>query len=128
MYNQLLIRPDTPTAKLIGYTSDLFEYGTLYNALPQGIYIGWLQPREGKEDYAIEHLLNKLEENKIRVLFTAPQPFIIKHLKNHKYIYYTDPAGTPLWTRLSEKGIAALCGRLNITPERLKLQSECYAV
>lgn len=126
--NDLVMKIGCPSAKLIGFTPEYFEYGTIYNALPKGVYINYISPIPGKEDVAIEHMLKTIEENRIRVLFIAPQSFIIKHLKAHKYVYYKDRAGCPCWTYLSEKGIAALCGRLNITPERLRLQSEGYAV
>lgn len=127
-YNGLALKLDVPTARMIGFTSDLFEYGTIYNCLPQGLYINSIWPRAGKEDTAIEQMLNTFEELRIRVVFTAPQSYIIKHLKQHGYVYYKDKAGCPHWTRLSEKGIAALCGRLNLTPEQLIQQSRDYVV
>lgn len=128
MYNHPVLKLNTPTSKLIGFTDDYFEYGTLWNCLPRGIYIDSLWPIKGKEDEAITHLLNNFEKLHIRALFIAPEPFIIKHLKKRNYLYYTDSAGTPCWTRLSEKGIAALCGRLNITVDQITKQSQDYVV
>ena len=122
------IKLDDEVGKLIGFTSDYFEYGTLWNSLPAGIYINSLWPKEGKEDEAIEQMLEKYEALRIRTRFIAPSAMLIKHLKKHGYLYYKDPAGTPSWVRLSEKGIAALCGKLQITEEELKRQSQDYVV
>lgn len=115
-------------SKLIGFTPDYFDYGTIWDALPAGLYINYLSPKEGKEDEAIEQLLDNLERLRIRARFIAPTPLIIKHLKKHGYFFYKDPAGTPNWIRLSEKGIALLCGKLRITPEQLAQQSKDYVV
>lgn len=113
---------------LIGFTADFFEYGTLWNALPAGIYINYIQPIKGKENEAIEQMLCRFEELKIRTMFIAPQNYIIEHLKKHNYYYYKDPSGTPKWVRLSEKGLSALCGRIGISEEEVIRQSQDYAV
>lgn len=128
MYNNHLIRLNYPTGKLIGFTDEFFEYGTLWDYLPKGIYINSIYPIKGKEDEAINHLLDNIQSLRIRVLFVAPEPFVIKHLKERGYVYYTDSAGCPYWTRLSEKGIAALCGRIHITEDQLRQQSRDYVV
>lgn len=120
------IKLDDEVGKLIGFTSDFFDRGTLWNSLPAGIYVNGLWPIDTKEDEAIEHFLGRVEQLKIRTRFIAPSKTIIKHLKNHGYFYYKDPAGCPNWIKLSEKGIVALCGKLNITPDQLKQQSEDY--
>ena len=122
------IKLDDEVGQMIGFTSDYFDYGTLWNSLPAGIYINSLYAKEGKEDEAIEQMLVKYEELRIRTRFIAPTPIVIKHLKQHGYFYYKDPAGCPNWVKLSEKGMYALCGRLGLSPEDLKKQSEDYAV
>ena len=123
-----VIKIDDEVGKLIGFTSDYFDYGYIWNALPAGLYINALYPLPGKEDEAIEHLLDTIKELKIRARFVAPSPFVVKHLKQYGYLYYKDPAGTPNWVRLSEKGVTALCGQIGISPEDLKKQSEDYVV
>lgn len=123
-----VVKLDDDVGKLIGFTSDYFEHGLIWNALPAGVYINGLYPLQGKEDEAIEHILKTFEGLKIRTRFIAPSPLVIKHLKQHGYLYYKDPAGTPNWVRLSEKGVTALCGQIGISPEDLKRQSEDYAV
>lgn len=120
------IRLDDEVGKNIGFTSDFFESGTLWNSLPLGIYINSLYPLKGKEDEAIEQMLVKYEELRIRTRFIAPTPLVIRHLKKHGYFYYKDSAGCPNWVRLSEKGLTALCGRLRLTPDQVKRQSEDY--
>ena len=122
------IKLDDEVGQTIGFTSDFFSGGTLWNSLPRGIYINSLFPKEGKEDEAIEQMLVRYEELRIRTRFIAPSKLVIKHLKEHNYFFYTDPAGTPNWLRLSEKGVNALCGRLNISPDQLKRQSKDYVV
>ena len=122
------IKLDDEVGETIGFTSNFFEGGTLWNALPRGIYINSLFPLEGKEDEAVEQLLVKCEELRIRTRFIAPSKGVIKHLKNHSFFYYKDSAGTPNWIRLSEKGLSALCGKLNLTPEQVKQQSKDYVV
>ena len=122
------IKLDDEVGQMIGFTSDFFDYGTLWNALPAGIYINSLWPKQGKEDEAIEQMLEKYEALRIRTRFIAPSDTVIKHLKQHGYFYYKDPAGTPNWVRLSSKGLTALCGRLNLTEEQLIQQSKDYAV
>lgn len=123
-----VVKLDDEVGKLIGFTSEYFDYGFIWNALPAGIYINALYPLSGKEDDAIEHMLKSFEELNIRTRFIAPSNLVVKHLKQHEYLYYKDPAGTPNWVRLSSKGLTALCGRIGISPEDLKKQSEDYAV
>ena len=118
--NRYLIKLDSPTGKMIGFTSDRFAYGTLWNYLPKGIYVDALYPIKGKEEEAIEYFLERILTLKIRTKFTCPTPVVSHHLKKHGFFFYKDQAGTPFYTNLSEKGIAALCGRLGITPDQLK--------
>lgn len=123
-----VIKLDDEVGKLIGFTSDLFEHGIIWNSLPDGVYINALYPLKTKEDEAIERILNRFEELNIRTRFIAPTNLVVKHLKKHGYFYYKDPAGTPNWVRLSSKGLSALCGRLGLTPEEIIQQSQDYAV
>ena len=123
-----VLRLDDEVGQMIGFTSDFFEHGIIWNSLPRGIYINALWPIKGKEDEAIEQMLEKFEELRIRTRFIAPSDLVIKHLKQHGYFFYKDPAGVPNWVRLSEKGMTALCGRIGLTPEELIRQSEDYDV
>ena len=118
--NKFLIRVDSEVGKIIGFTSDLFERGTLWNSLPKGIYVNDIYTLPGKEDEAMEHLLERVKTLKIRIKFIAPRPEVSHHLKQHGFFYYKDQAGTPFYVNLSEKGIAALCGKLRLTPDQLK--------
>lgn len=112
--------------KLIGYTPDYFTHGIIWNSLPVGVYINELYPQPGREDEAIEQMLDKFDTLNIRTRFIAPSRVVVKHLQQHGYFYYKDSAGTPSWVRLSSKGMHALCGQIGISPEELIKQSQDY--
>lgn len=114
--NNFIIKLDSEVGKIIGFTSDRFSHGTLWNYLPKGIYIDSIYPTNDED---IEYLLERIQTLKIRVRFTCPQKNVVHHLKEHGYFYYVDKAGTPFYANLTEKGIAAICGKLGLTPDQL---------
>lgn len=59
-YNKNIVKLDTIVAKNIGFTSDFFYNGTVFNKLPYGYYITRLEP---KNDKAIPQMLEKIKEH-----------------------------------------------------------------
>lgn len=59
-YNRNIVKIDSIIAKNIGFTSEFFYNGTVFNKLPYGYYITRLEP---KNDKAIPQMLKKIKEH-----------------------------------------------------------------
>lgn len=92
MRGEPILKPDSDLSKIIGFTTDQFEFGTIFNRFPKGVYISILAPRN---DEAIIQMFDKIDRQKIKFRYSCPPLNIIKLLQGRSYIMYYDMAGTP---------------------------------
>lgn len=108
---QPFVKLDSPTGKLIGFTSNYFEHTVVWNAMPVGIMFNALCPKPGVEDEAIQQLLVRINKVGLKANFLAPHPHLVKYLIGFRYSGYYDPAGSPMWANLSFRGLAAILAK-----------------
>ena len=113
---QPFVKLDTPTGKLIGFTSNYFEHTIVWNAMPAGIRFNSLCPKPGVEDEAIKQLLVRINKVGLKANFLCPHPHLVKHLIDFRYSGYCDSAGAPMWANLSPKGFSAVIAKPKYKP------------
>lgn len=92
MRGESVLKLDSDLSKIIGFTADQFDFGTILNRFPKGVYISFLAPRN---DNAITQMFDKIDEQKIKFRYCCPPTNIIELLQGRSYIMYYDTAGTP---------------------------------
>ncbi len=95
-----MLKLDSDLSKTIGFTSEYFEAGTIYNLLPVGVYISWLTP---KNDEAINKMFDIIDKRKLRFRYSAPQQQVWQKLVARGYFLARDVAGTPYFCNFAPK-------------------------
>lgn len=101
-----MLKLDSDLSKTIGFTSEFFEMGIIYNMLPVGIYITWLTP---KNEEAIDQLFDNIDAKKLRFKYTSPQSMVWHKMVARGYWLARDPAGTSYFCNYKpSKNVASL--------------------
>lgn len=100
---EAILKLDSETSKLIGFTSDYFDSGVIWSALPYGFYISNLWPKEDCYDTAITQMLTKITDLHFLIRFTCPPKKIQFLLNKFGYRYYKDQAGSIIWINFHDK-------------------------
>ena len=95
-----MLKLDSDLSKQIGFTSEYFEAGTIYNLLPNGVYISWLTP---KKPEAIDQMFDILDSRKLRFRYSAPQQDVWQKMVARGYWLARDTAGTPYFCNFKPK-------------------------
>lgn len=95
-----MLKINSDLSKTIGFTTEYFEGGTIYNLLPIGIYISWLTP---KSEEALEQMFNLIDQKKLLFRYTAPQDSVRKFLIKRGYYLAVDTANTPYFCNFTPK-------------------------
>ena len=95
-----MLKLDSDLSRTLGFTSEYFEAGTIYNLLPVGVYISWLTP---KNDKAIDQMFDIIDQRKLRFRYSAPQPQVWQKLVARGYWLARDKAGTPYFCNFTPK-------------------------
>ena len=86
-----LLKIDSQLSKVIGFTSEYFESGTIYNLLPRGVYITGLIP---KKPESIDQMFDLIDRKKMLFRYTAPQSEVHQILVSRGYYLARDVAHT----------------------------------
>ena len=96
--NRPIIRLNGTRAKLIGFTSDLFEHGVIWDRFPKGVYITTLYPQKGRFFDAVRAFFDSLDRLQLKFRYSAPQAIMELFLIKRGYTRYVDRPGTPFYT------------------------------
>lgn len=88
-------------ANLLNLNSNYFNHIRIWNELPYGLYIEWLDPIEPWE-VSLNALFSQLDERKIKFTCSCPQERIRRFLSN-RYIMYYDVAGSRFYANFVPK-------------------------
>lgn len=95
-----ILKINSDISKTIGFTTEYFEAGTIYNLLPRGVYISWLTPRS---EEGLKQMFDLIDQRKILFRYTAPQPTVRDFLTKRGYYMAIDVANTPFFCNFTPK-------------------------
>lgn len=93
-----ILKLNEPRAKLINFTSDLFESGIIWDRFPHGVYISALKPHSNCFPEAVETFFGTLTKNGLKFRFNTPDPRMELFLIRKGFTRYIDAPGTPFYT------------------------------
>lgn len=122
MKNGSIVKIDSTQGKLIGFTSDMFQSGVVWSALPRGFRFNAIYSAPGKEKESFGLVVAKLKELSLLGDFCGPSAWQVSILIKAGYRGYIDEAGTPHWVNLSALGISRLCEQSSRVPIQITQQ------